>query len=139
MTRSRTFAALFLLAALVVGGSLGYALGEGRHGHRHDGKRGPEGYIQRLTEALDLDAAQQDSVRAVLDRRKPAYDSLWASQRQAFDSIRARHQPRHDTLRAAVRSEIRAQLRPEQQQRYDDYLARLDAERQGRESRNDRK
>ena len=139
MTRSRTVAVLLLLAALVAGGGIGYTLGEARHGHRHDGRRGPDGYLERLTRELDLDTAQQDSVRALLDRMKPRYDSLWAVQRVEVESLRALHRPAHETLRAAVRSAIRAQLRPDQQQRYDDYLARLDAKRRSRENRNEHK
>ena len=124
MIPPRRSALLLLLAAFLAGGGLGLIAGRslaapdrpGRHGP------GPGGYLGRLTRDLELTPAQRDSVRAVLDRHQPGFDSVWADSR-----------PRYETLRARVRSDIRAQLTPEQQLRYDSMIARRDSVRRARE------
>ena len=74
--------------------------------------------MQHLTHDLALTTAQQDSVRAILSRRRASMDSLW-------------HEvgPRFETLQASVRSDIRAQLTPDQQRKFADMNKRFDAMR----------
>lgn len=122
MTRSRWGAILLLVAVFVAGGLVGAAVWraaehrtEARE-HRHD--RGPQGYLDRLTKRLHLTPAQRDSVRTILVRHQPGIDSLWRSTAARFDS-----------LRTEVRSEIRSQLTPEQQQTYAEMLRQADARR----------
>ena len=124
MMPPRRSALLLLLAALLAGGGLGLIAGRSLGGPERPGRHGsgPEGYLGRLTRHLDLTPAQRDSVRAVLDRHQPGFDSVWAESR-----------PRFETLRARVRSDIRAQLTPEQQLRYDSMIARRDSMRRPRE------
>lgn len=124
MIPPRRSALLLLLAAFLAGGGVGLLVGRqlGDEDHRPRRSAGPGGYIARLTRELDLSAEQRDSVRAVLDRYQPGFDSVWAESR-----------PRYETLRTRVRSDIRAQLRPEQQARYDSIIGRRDAERRRRE------
>lgn len=119
---SRGRAAALLIAVFVAGllvGAGGVALSHGAFGgpRRH---RGPDDFVQHLTHDLALDAAQQDSVRAILTRRRSSMDSLW-------------HEvgPRFETLQASVRSDIRAQLNPDQQRKYSDMNKRSDAMRRG--------
>lgn len=124
MMPPRRSALLLLLAALLTGGGLGLLVGRrlGDEGPPSRRSPGPGGYITRLDRELDLTAEQQDSVRAVLDRYQPGFDSVWAESR-----------PRYETLRARVRSDIRAQLTPEQRLRYDSMIARRDSARRLRE------
>lgn len=119
---SRGRAAALLIAVFVAGllaGAGGVALSHGAFGgsRRH---RGPDDFVQHLTHDLALDKAQQDSVRAILTRRRASMDSLW-------------HEvgPRFETLQASVRSDIRAQLNPDQQRKYADMNKRSDAMRRG--------
>jgi hypothetical protein len=119
MMPPRRSALLLLIAVFLAGGGIGLLVGRnldasdrGRH------PAGERGYLGRLTRHLELTPGQRDSVRVVLDRYRPGFDSIWAESR-----------PRYETLRARVRSDIRAQLAPEQQLRYDSMTQRHDAER----------
>jgi Spy/CpxP family protein refolding chaperone len=118
---------LLLTAALLLGGGIGLITGMqvARQDRGHSHGRGPRGHVERLQRELDLTPDQRDSVRAILERHRPGFDSVWAESR-----------PRYETLRDRVRSDIRAQLDPHQQRRYDDMIARLDAERRAREDNN---
>jgi Spy/CpxP family protein refolding chaperone len=120
LTGSKGKAALLLLLAGLVGAGLGawVALALGPHGPGRGHWHGPEGYVRLLDRELDLSPAQQDSVRAILRRSSGAMESLWAAVR-----------PRFDSLRTMIRAEVRAQLTPEQQARYQDLVRRLDAGR----------
>jgi len=130
MTGSTWRAAVLLLVAFVLGGVAGAAITataeRGRHPSReHQERRERRGsYIDMLAHELDLTAMQRDSVRAILDRYRPAMDSLWGETR-----------PRFETLQERIRSDIRSQLMPEQITEYNDMLRRFDAGRRDRESR----
>ena len=119
--RSRRGAAALLVAAFLVGalaGAGGSLIAE-RADHRPDrGGRGRGGYLERLTRELELTEPQRDSVRAILDRRKPAMDSL-----------RREMEPRFETLQQAIRSDIRSQLTPDQQRKFIDMTRRSDSMR----------
>jgi Spy/CpxP family protein refolding chaperone len=97
-------------AALGVGGTLLALRPAGWHRHP-DREHG--GYVARLDRELGLAPAQRDSVHAVLERHRPAMDSLWRATRAPIE-----------TLRMRIRSEIRTHLTPEQRERYDEMLRR---------------
>jgi Spy/CpxP family protein refolding chaperone len=80
-------------------------------------KRRPRGEraIAYLAGELSLTTAQQDSVRAVFTRYRPAMDSIWAQVHPRFDSVRAR-----------VRADVMPHLTAEQQARYRELTARMD-------------
>jgi hypothetical protein len=116
---SRGRAAALLIAVFVAGvlaGAGGLALSRGALSGPH--RRGPDEFVRHLTSDLQLDAAQQDSIRAILARRRASMDSLW-------------HEvgPRFETLQASVRSDIRSQLNPDQQRKFADMNKRFDAMR----------
>jgi Spy/CpxP family protein refolding chaperone len=119
--RSRRSAAVLLVAAFAVGvlaGAGGSLIAE-RADDRHDrGGRGRGGYLERLTHELELSDTQRDSVRSILDRRKPAMDSL-----------RREMEPRFETLQQTIRSDIRSQLTPDQQRKFTDMTRRSDSMR----------
>lgn len=118
-----TWRAALLLGAVFLGGVLA---GSGGLVLAHragfvaapGGRRSTEAYLHRLTGDLKLDARQQDSVRAILERYRPAMDSL----RQDVDT-------KFTALRLSIRGEITGVLTPEQRQRYDQLTQRMDAER----------
>lgn len=115
---SRLGATLLLIAVFVAGGIAGGAL-EATHmlGSRRP-PRGPDGFVRHLSDELDLSTAQQDSVRAILQRHRPQMDSAWAEIR-----------PRFETLRQVIRSEIAAQLDGQQREKFDDLNRREEARR----------
>ena len=121
--RSKVWAMVLLAAVFVAGAVAGWGLqawadtrDPRRSGSRNS--RTVDGIVGTLTAELDLNAVQQDSVRAVLLRRKAAMDALWETVHPKFDS-----------LRAQMRSEIRAQLSPEQQAKYQEWTAEMDRRR----------
>lgn len=121
MTRSRTGAAVMLIATFVLGGLVGGAattMADRRHGPRPR-----PSYVERLTTDLGLTEAQRDSVQAVLDRHQPAMDSLWEQIRPQFQSERQ-----------AIRNAINGLLTPEQQAKYSE-LQRQDSLRRGERER----
>ena len=119
MSRTRTRAAALLGAAFVLGalvGAGGMAVAEHRHAGSH--RHGPDEFLHQMTGTLHLTAPQQDSVRQILARHRPAMDSLWRELG-----------PRFETLQGTIRSEIRQQLTPGQQGRFADMNQRFDAMR----------
>jgi Spy/CpxP family protein refolding chaperone len=120
MTRSRLAAAGLLLAVFGLGalaGGVGVSLAEHRGGDAGTRPHSRDSYLTRLTTELTLSAAQRDSIRAIMERNKPAMDSMWGEVR-----------PRFDSLRTLVRDEIRGQLSPEQATKYQEMIERRNRE-----------
>jgi hypothetical protein len=115
-SRAVTLLAAVFIAGLIVGIGVAF-LGRGYMppARRH---HGPEDYVARLTHELDLSPTQRDSVGAILTRRRASMDSLWRDVG-----------PRFETLQASVRSDIRAQLNPDQQRKFAEMTKRFDAMR----------
>src|SRR5947208_23338 len=80
--------------------------------------------VAYLSRELRLNAAQRDSVRAIIARHRPETDALWARVRPQFDSIKAR-----------MRAEIDAQLTPEQRTRHQQLIDQAEHLRREREGR----
>jgi len=111
--RSKAWALALLAAVFAAGIGAGWTLqawADQRDGGRRT--RGSRAMVEHLTRELELTPVQQDSVRAIVERSKGAFDALW----------REVH-PRYDSLKQRVRAEIRAQLTPAQQERYLQLLA----------------
>lgn len=121
-----TWKAVGMLAlAAAAGGFVGSAITANASRDERGGRgHGPTWYIDMLDKELQLSPVQRDSVRAILDRREGSMDSILAEMR-----------PRIDAARQAIRSEISGQLTPEQQEKYRQLTARIDAERKERESK----
>src|SRR2546422_9884261 len=110
LKQSPGWAIASLVAAFVAaglgGGGVGPRVGHGRwRGGAGEfagppgGPFGARGVHSFLKRELDLTPAQEDSVRAIFERHRPQMEALWRDTR-----------PRFDSLRAAVDSEIAAQL-----------------------------
>jgi hypothetical protein len=110
--RSRTWAVALLAAVFLAGGAAGWALAKRRAA---DPPRGPDAIASYLGRRLDLTPAQQESVRAVFVRHHEETQAIWGAVR-----------PRLDSLRSVVRTEVNAQLTPDQQARYARLLADLE-------------
>jgi Spy/CpxP family protein refolding chaperone len=118
-SQSRAWAAALLVAVFLAGGATGWAVSRATlvmppHGG------GPDALTAYLARRLDLDAAQQDAVRAVLTRHHAEMQAIMSAVR-----------PRLDSLRTTVRAEITAQLTPPQRERYARLLAELEHQRNG--------
>jgi protein CpxP len=113
-------AAVLLIAVFLAGALVGGVVARLRPPMGRDAN----GMLRHMTEELDLTQVQQDSIKAVLDRYRPAMDSAWAEVR-----------PRIETVRARIRSDIAAQLTTEQRGKYEEMLKHHDAPRQGQSGR----
>jgi Spy/CpxP family protein refolding chaperone len=127
MTTPRRNAVVLLfavfLAGLVVGvGGVAIAERSGVHVLPREERRSG-GYLEFLSHRLDLSPAQRDSVRSILERHRPT-----------MDSMRAAVAPPFETLRKQIRSEIRAQLTPEQQLKFSDLGRKNDSTSNGRDA-----
>ncbi|HEX9164682.1 MAG TPA: hypothetical protein VF862_02140 [Gemmatimonadales bacterium] len=120
MTRSRLGAAGLLAAVFALGalaGGVGVSMAELGGGDGGIRRYSRESYLNRLTTELDLSGVQRDSIRAIMERNKPAMDSMWGEVR-----------PRFDSLRTLVRDEIRRQLNPDQAAKYQEMIERRNRE-----------
>ena len=122
-SQSRTWAAALLVAVFLAGGAAGWAVSRATLVMPPRGG-GPDALTAYLARRLDLDAAQQDAVRAVLTRHHAEMQAIMSSVR-----------PRLDSLRTTVRAEITAQLTPPQRERYARLLAELEHQRDERSHR----
>jgi hypothetical protein len=124
MMRSRLAAAGLLLATFGLGavaGGVGLTAAENRTDAGVKRSHGRAGFIARLTDQLDLNQSQRDSICSILERHKPLMDSMWREVR-----------PRFDSARTVIRTEIKAQLTPDQQQRYEELQQRKAQENRNR-------
>ncbi len=114
-------AGLLTLVALLgaAAGSLLTARGAfGPRGHGRHTQSRSEAYVKLVDHEVRLNAAQRDSVRAILRRHHDGIE-------QIFSAI----EPRMDSLKETIRAEVRTHLTPEQISAYNKLTARLDAER----------
>jgi Spy/CpxP family protein refolding chaperone len=109
-------AGVLLLAVFLAGALVGGAVA---HLRPSMPGRDANGMLKHMTEELDLTQVQQDSIKAVLDRYRPAMDSAWAEVR-----------PRIETVRARIRSDIAAQLTAAQRTKYEEMMKHHDDARQ---------
>jgi hypothetical protein len=116
--RSQAWAAALLVAVFLAGGAAGFWFRDYTGVRPEPRLRDANAMVTYLTHELGLDAAEQESVRVVLRRHRLEVEAAW----------RDAH-PRFDSLRAIMEAEISARLRPAQQQRYRDLVARLARQR----------
>ena len=114
-------AGVLLVAVFLAGALVGGAIARLRPPMQG---RDANGMLKHLTEQLDLTRIQQDSIKAVLDRYRPAMDSAWAEVR-----------PRIETVRARIRSDIAAQLTADQRAKYEEMMKHHGDPHQGQSGR----
>lgn len=122
LNRSKLAAVGLLAAVFVAGGLAGWGGREAAERDRPGPRRGPDALVSFLSRELDLNAAQRDSVCAVILRHRPETDSLWARVRPQFDSIRAR-----------MRAEIDAQLTQAQRTKHQQLIDEAEHHRRERD------
>ena len=128
MMRSRYWMWTALAVALVAGLGSGVALdrlllGGPPSAERwaHDHRQRAERYLEELSRELDLSQEQKSRVESILEANHEKARAYWE---------RARAEYR--TLREEFRSEIRAGLTAEQQQRFDELLALRESQRRSK-------
>jgi hypothetical protein len=114
MTRGWKFLLAGLLLGVIVGG--GAAWWAGAYGFC---AKGPDPYakiLERFNRKLDLTPEQRETIKATLEEN-----------REKIKTLRTEVRPRFEEIRAATRAQIRGQLTPEQQTKFDAMQAEWDA------------
>lgn len=109
MTKSKWSAALLLVATFVLGALTGGAALATADRGESEWRRPSGGMVERLAVQLDLDASQQDSVRAILER----------------------HHDEFIGIRDQIGTEIRAVLTEEQLQRFESMQSEMRMHKSG--------
>jgi hypothetical protein len=117
-SRSQALALAFLATTFIVGGAAGWGLRGWAVYRRQLRSRDPQTMVAYLTKQLGLSAAQQDSVRTVLENHRVEMDSIWLATR-----------PRVDSLRRIMQVEIDEHLTPSQRSRFRELMARHERHR----------
>ncbi len=124
MNGSKLRAIVLLTAVLAAGFAMGFLF---HHHDRHSkrGKvRGTDRVVERLNKELQLDAAQRDAVRAILERR-----------RADVDSLSAEVHPRFEAIRSMANTQIESVLTPAQREKFREDLQQREERRQKRRER----
>ena len=116
MNRSKQYALLFLLGALLAGGVMGFtaALTFAGDGSARNG----QDFRRRFAEDLDLSESQRTAVDEILDERNRQLQTVLAPVRPQMDSIKNH-----------ARQQIRQLLDERQRARFEAYLAEQERER----------
>lgn len=118
MTRSRWVATGLLGLAFALGGLAGGAatMLADRKTHPPRDPFSAQSYAQRLADEVGLSPEQQQAVVAVIEQHQPVMDSIWSTVREQFDAERQ-----------LMRHDIRKLLAPQQLEKYNAMVARLDS------------
>jgi ABC-type thiamine transport system ATPase subunit len=105
---SSTWLKGILLLAATLGAGIGLGASYDRmHSVQHVERMDHDQVMRRLDRELSLDSTQHAALAAILERRQPMIDSIWASVR-----------PRVRAVLDTTLTDMMMQLRPEQQVKY---------------------
>jgi hypothetical protein len=126
--RSKLYAAGLLAvtfaAGVAVGTGVSAAAGDRKRDEGGRERRARESYADRLGRELQLTPVQRDSVARIVEGFQDSMAAVWEPL-----------QPRMDSIRTSIRHNIRMLLDSTQQDRYRDYMHRMDSTRAAREAR----
>jgi hypothetical protein len=111
-----------LIVVLLAGGVMGWVAHQLSTPSQEPAARGVDALMSRYTRELNLDAGQQDSVRSILVRRQRETRLIWQDVH-----------PRYESVRSRAKSEIEAQLRPDQKTLFEQLIFEEDRERAERQ------
>ena len=111
---------LVLVVVFILGSFTGGAVTGFYRTMSHPDRNSGRDKMEKLRRDLSLTDDQMKSVSTILDETKNEYKAL-----------RAEVKPRFDEPRQKARARIRALLTPEQQQKFDAFVAQQDAQREG--------
>jgi hypothetical protein len=123
LNRPKAWAVALLAVVFIAGAAVGWGLRAWAADARTPRHRDPRAIVADLAKRLGLAPAQQESVRAVLERHRAEMDSLWRAAR-----------PRIDSIRVVMQAEISTQLTPTQQGHFRDLVARHERQRHAADS-----
>ena len=115
---------LVLVVVFVLGSVTGAAITGFYHAMAHSTRPAPRERMEKLRHDLNLTDEQMKSVSTILDETRNEYKQL-----------KTELKPRFDEPRQKARTRIRALLSPEQQQKFDAFVAQQDAEREGEQKK----
>jgi hypothetical protein len=117
-------AVVLLLTVLAAGAAIGWFAHDKVRDARRANRYNSERVVKRLTNELNLDAAQQKAVLAILDNRRVDIDSL------SVDVY-----PRFDAIRRLANAQIDSVLTPEQSAKFREDVRERDERRAERRKR----
>ncbi len=123
--RSKTSAALVLIAIFLLGGVAGgvshYLYQTHLRPVRPQRQRlmNRHEIVEEMAQELQLDAAQKEQLRVIFQQSRERYNAL---------SVQFR--PQYEKIRLETNAAIRAILRPDQKQKFDETLKRMDTRHQ---------
>lgn len=119
MQRSKSYALLFLIGALIAGIAIGVTADRYmmRDAHDHHGSRSG---LDRMSKELDLTAAQRVQVDSIMTRRKARMRELFKPLRPQMDSI----QKIGKALSDSTHEQLKRVLTPEQGKKLDEMRER---------------
>ncbi len=124
--KSKVWAAALLLAVLVLGGALGATTvrlvdrGPEERETAERPRRDRDGYLDRLTEELELTAEQRAEMELIVDRHRERMAELWREVR-----------PRFEETKRDFREEVNATLNEEQRFRFEEMMEEHSKRRHG--------
>jgi len=110
--RSQQLAAMFLLGAFLVGGTLGFTVDRMMSERLRD--------ADSKTTMLDAFAAELE----LTPTQRASVDSIFSTRNRVYDSLMAPIRPQLRAARDVARREIAARLTEPQRRKFDAYLAR---------------
>ncbi len=130
-TKTRREAAVLVLVVFLLGVVLGgvgnHIWGERVWGHtnaRPNGRPPRNQVISDMTRELELTPDQQSRLRTIIDETRTKWGALYAPML-----------PEHEKIRQECHNQIRSILTPEQQQKFDAFMQRLDEQHKKNEGR----
>jgi Spy/CpxP family protein refolding chaperone len=120
--RSKTSAALLLLAIFLLGGVAGggsfyiyrtHVFPVPPQGPRLAGRHD---IVEEMAQGLKLDQQQKEQLKGI-----------WQQSRDRYNALSLEFRPQYEKIRAETNEAIRAILRPEQRQQFDDTLKKMDS------------
>ncbi|HEY8832381.1 MAG TPA: hypothetical protein VIM21_07710, partial [Gemmatimonadaceae bacterium] len=115
MDRSKWYALMFLLGALIAGGALGFSADRALRGSHSRDMRGPRSYRLRMAEELNLTPQQRTSVDSLLEQKHRQIVALYKPVKPQLDSIATLARVVGDSTHA----QIKRLLNPDQQVKLD--------------------
>ncbi len=132
--KSKTSATLLLVLTFILGGITGAVSFSLYRHHVNDG-RPHRDIVSELAKSLQLDAAQRDEIRRIMDQSRERYRALDQQTKREYEAARLQMRPQYEAIRQETRQQIRQILHEDQKARFEDFLQSMDKQRRERESK----
>ena len=119
MQRSKSYALLFLIGALIAGIAIGMTVDRYFMHDGHD-RRGPRSGLDRMSKELDLTAVQRAQADSIMTRRRTQMRELYKPLRPQLDSL----QKIGKVLSDSTHEQLKRVLTPEQGKKLDEMRER---------------